>query len=257
MDEVIVTPHLGASTQEAQDNVAIAIAEQIADLLTTGSVRNALNVPCVPAEQMAALGPYITLGEKLGSFQGQCLTGGIEEIEIEYSGEVTGFDIAPITIACIKGILTPVLDEVVNYVNAPSVAEARGIKVKEVKSSKSTDFTSSITIKIKTKDCESIIEGALFGKTEPRIVKVNNFFLDAIPEGNLLVIHNEDKPGVIGEIGTLLGANSVNIARLHLGRKEDNAEALSVWNVDAPIEKAVIEKLTGLAYIISAKVVEL
>ncbi len=257
MDEVIVTPHLGASTQEAQDNVAIAIAEQIADLLTTGTVRNALNVPCVPAEQMAALGPYITLGEKLGSFQGQCLTGGIEEIEIEYSGEVTDFDIAPITIACIKGILTPVLDEVVNYVNAPSVAEARGIKVKEVKSSKSTDFASSIKIKIKTKDRKNIIEGALFGKTEPRIVKVNKFFLDAVPEGNLLVIHNEDKPGVIGEIGTLLGENSVNIARLHLGRQEDNAEALSVWNVDAPVEKEVLAKLTDLAYIISAKVVEL
>ncbi|VAW38406.1 D-3-phosphoglycerate dehydrogenase [hydrothermal vent metagenome] len=257
MDEVIVTPHLGASTQEAQDNVAIAIAEQIADLLTTGSVRNALNVPCVPAEQLATLSPYITLGEKLGSFQGQLLTGGIEEIQVEYAGEVTGYDIASITIACIKGILTPLLDEGVNYVNAPSVAQERGIKVTEVKSSRSIDFASSITIKIKTKEGENLIEGALFGKSEPRIVKINKFFLDAVPEGNLLVIHNNDKPGVIGQIGTLLGENSVNIARLHLGRQAESAEALSVWNIDTPIEKEIMAKITGLAYIISAKVVEL
>ncbi|MDO8426836.1 MAG: phosphoglycerate dehydrogenase, partial [Deltaproteobacteria bacterium] len=155
LEEVILTPHLGASTLEAQENVAIAIAEQIADYLTTGSIRNAVNVPSIPAELLVSLGAYISLGEKLGSFQGQILKGGIEEITVEYSGEVVNYDVAPITIACIKGLLDKVLDTYVNFVNAPYIAKERGIKIVEVKSSRPTDFASSITIKVGTKGAES------------------------------------------------------------------------------------------------------
>ncbi|MCK5236944.1 MAG: phosphoglycerate dehydrogenase, partial [Deltaproteobacteria bacterium] len=257
LDEVILTPHLGASTLEAQENVAVAVAEQIRDYLTTGTIRNALNVPSVPAETLTTLAPYITLGEKLGCFQGQILKGGIEEITIEYCGEVAEQNVSPITIAAIKGLLSQVMDEVVNFVNAPHVAEERGIKVTEVKSSRSTDFTSAVTITVKTKDSESLIEGAIFGKNEPRIVRLDKFFIDAVTDGFLLVLHNQDEPGVIGEVGTLLGKAGVNIARLHLGREVVGAEAVSVWNIDAPPSDETLKELSSLKHIISAKVVEL
>jgi D-3-phosphoglycerate dehydrogenase len=261
LDEVILTPHLGASTQEAQENVARAVAEQISEYLTTGSVRNAINVPSVPSELLSALGPYISLGEKLGSFQGQLLsggtTGGIEEVTIEYSGDVVDYDVSPITIAAIKGILDQVMDQYVNFVNAPHVAKERGIKVTEVKSSRSIDFASSVTIKVKTKDGESLVEGALFGKSEPRIVKIDEFFLDAVPEGYLLLLHNKDEPGVIGNIGTLLSDGKVNIARLHLGRSAVGGEAVSVWNIDTPLSKELTEKILKIPNIISVRVVEL
>lgn len=257
MDEVILTPHLGASTLEAQENVAVAIAEQVSDYLASGIIRNALNVPSIPPELLSSLGPYISLGEKLGSFQGQILKGGPEEITVEYSGDVVDYDVAPITIACIKGILDQVLDLYVNFVNAPLVAKERGIKVVEVKSSRSIDFASAITIKVRTKEAESVVEGALFGKSEPRIVRIDKFFLDAVPEGNLLLIYNEDKPGVIGNVGTLLAQNNVNIARLHLGREIAGATAVSVWSIDAPLTKDLIGKVLDIPNIISAKVIEL
>jgi D-3-phosphoglycerate dehydrogenase / 2-oxoglutarate reductase len=257
LEEVILTPHLGASTHEAQENVAIAIAEQISDYLVNGTIRNAVNVPSIPAELLANLGPYISLGEKLGSFQGQILEGGIEEITVEYSGDVVNYDVAPISIACIKGLLDQVLDLYVNFVNAPFVAKERGIKVVEIKSSRSIDFASSITIKVKTNKGENIVEGALFGKKEPRIVRIDKFFLDAIPEGHLLLLTNEDKPGVIGNVGTLLADNKVNIARLHLGRQTVGGEAVSVWNIDTALSKGLLDKVLKLPNMISAQVVDL
>lgn len=257
LEEVILTPHLGASTFEAQENVAIAIAEQISDYLGKGTIRNAVNVPSIPAELLASLGPYITLAEKLGIFQGQILKGGIEEVTIEYSGDVVSYDVAPITIATMKGILDQVLDQQVNFVNAPFVAKERGIKVVEIKSSRPIDFASSITIKVKTKEAVNLIEGALFGKKEPRIVRIDKFFLDAVPEGYLLVLHNYDKPGVIGNVGTLLGANNINIARLHLGREAVGGEAVSIWSIDTTLSPDVFSKLLKLPHMISAKVVEL
>lgn len=257
MEEVILTPHLGASTFEAQESVAIAIANQMADYLVNGTIRNAVNVPSIPAELLAALSPYISLGEKLGSFQGQILKGGIEEVTIEYSGDVVNYDVAPITIACLKGLLDQLLDMYVNFVNAPFVAKERGIKVVEIKSSRAIDFASSITIKVKTKEQENIVEGALFGKKEPRIVRIDKFLLDAVPEGYLLLLQNEDKPGVIGNVGTLLAANNVNVARLHLGRSSEGGEAVSVWSVDTPIAKGLVDRILKLPHMISVNVIEL
>ncbi|MEE9614573.1 MAG: phosphoglycerate dehydrogenase [Thermodesulfobacteriota bacterium] len=257
LDEVILSPHLGASTREAQEKVAVAIAEQIADYLTNGTIMNAINVPSVPAELLGSLGPYITLAEKLGSFHGQTLTGAVEEIAVEYSGDVVGYDIAPVTIACIKGLLDQLLDQHVNFVNAPLVASERGIKVVEVKSSRAIDFASSVTVKVKTKDGESVVEGAIFGKSDLRIVKIDHFLLDAVPEGCLLILHNADKPGVIGDVGTLLGKNKVNIARLHLGRAAVGGEAVSVWNIDTPLSTELTKKLLKLPNIISTRMVQL
>ncbi|MCK4738698.1 MAG: phosphoglycerate dehydrogenase [Deltaproteobacteria bacterium] len=257
LDEVILTPHLGASTTEAQEKVAVAIAEQIRDYLTSGTIRNAINVPSVPAELLVSLEPYILLGEKLGSFQGQLLSSAIEEITLEYTGDVVELDVSPITIATIKGLLSQVMDEGVNYVNASHVAKERGIKINEVKTSRAIDFASSVTIKVRTKDGESLVEGALFGKKEPRIVKIDDFFLDAVPEGNILVIQNEDEAGVIGHVGTLLAENSINIGRLHLGRKNAGDEAVSLWSIDAKLSKDITEKLLNVPHIVSAKTVEL
>ncbi len=257
LDEVIVTPHLGASTLEAQENVAVAVSEQICDYLIDGTIRNAVNVPSVPSELLATLAPYITLGEKIGAFQGQILAGGIEEVTIEYSGDVVDLDVTPISIACVKGLLSQVLDTIVNFVNASFVAKERGIRVIETKSSRSIDFASSITIKVKTKDGEELVEGALFGKREPRIVRINRFFLDAIPEGFLLLLYNEDKPGVIGRVGTLLAGNKINIARLHLGRQAVGGEAVSVWNIDTPLSDELIKELSALPSILSARLIEL
>ncbi|MEK7829282.1 MAG: phosphoglycerate dehydrogenase, partial [Deltaproteobacteria bacterium] len=243
LEEVILTPHLGASTAEAQENVAIAIAEQIVEYLVKGTIRNAVNVPSVPAELLASLSPYITLAEKLGSFQGQILKGGIEEVTVEYSGDVVSYDVTAVTVSAIKGLLDQVMDQQVNFVNAPFVAKERGIKVIEIKSSRAIDFASSITIKVKTKETESLVEGALFGKKEPRIVRIDKFFLDAVPEGYLLVLYNYDKPGVIGNVGALLGSGNINIARLHLGRQAVGGEAVSVWNMDTPLPAELLSKL--------------
>jgi D-3-phosphoglycerate dehydrogenase / 2-oxoglutarate reductase len=257
LEEVILTPHLGASTAEAQENVAIAIAEQIVEYLLKGTIRNAVNVPSVPAEILTGLCPYIALAEKLGVFQGQVLKGGIEELTVEYSGDVVSYDVTAVTVAAIKGLLDQVMDQQVNFVNAPFVAKERGIKVIEIKSSRAIDFASSITIKVKTKETESLVEGALFGKKEPRIVRIDKFFLDAVPEGYLLVLYNDDKPGVIGNVGALLGSGNINIARLHLGRQAVGGEAVSVWNIDTPLPAELLSKLIKLPHIISAKVVKL
>ncbi|MBI5682583.1 MAG: phosphoglycerate dehydrogenase [Deltaproteobacteria bacterium] len=257
MEEVILTPHLGASTFEAQESVAIAIAEQIAEYLSKGTIRNAVNVPSVPTELLLTLGQYITLAEKLGSLQGQILKGGIEEIVVEYTGDVANYDVASVTISALKGVLDQVLDQQVNFVNAPFIAKERGIKVIETKSSRTIDFASTITIKVKTKEKENLVEGALFGKKDLRIVRINEFFIDAVPDGYLLLLHNYDKPGVIGNIGTLLGKSNINIARLHLGRESIGGEAVSVWNVDTPVSENVMGKLLKLPNIISVKVVRL
>ncbi len=257
LDNVIATPHLGASTLEAQENVAVAVADQIADYLTTGTIRNAINVPSVPAELLASLGPYISLAEKLGSFLGQTLSGGIEEIAVEYSGDVVDLDVAPVTIASIKGLLEQVMDQNVNFVNAPVVAKDRGIKVVEIKSSRAIDFASTVTIKVTTSEGERSIEGAMFGKKDPRIVRIDRFLLDVVPEGSLLLLQNDDKPGVIGNVGTLLAENEINIARMHLGRESIAHEAVSIWKVDTRPSDEVMGKLAALPNIISARVIEL
>ncbi len=257
LDNVILTPHLGASTGEAQENVAVAVSDQIADYLINGTIRNAINVPSVAGESLAQLSPYITLAEKLGSFQGQLIKGAVEEVTIEYSGDVTDLDVAPVTIAALKGLLENVVGDNVNFVNAPVVAEERGIKVVEVKSSRNIDFASSVTVKVKTKDEESLAEGAIFGKTEPRIVRYNKFLLDAVTEGTLLVLHNDDKPGVIGEVGTVLGEGGVNIAGLHLSREVVGGESVSIWSIDSAPKDEILDKLKKVSNVISAEVVEL
>ena len=251
LDNVICTPHLGASTDEAQVNVAIAIAEQIAAFLTKGEIRNAINFPSVSAELLAVIQPYIGLAEKLGRFEAQLIKGGLKEVVIEYSGEILNYNVAPITIALMKGLLTPILQEDVNYINAPIIAKERGIRVVESKSSEVKDYTSLITLTVKTSEGQSNASGTIFGRQDPRIVRINKFTVEVIPEGHMLVVSNYDKPGVIGNIGTTLGNNNVNIARLHLSREQVDQQALVVLSTDTMASGDVINKLQSLPNIIS------
>jgi D-3-phosphoglycerate dehydrogenase len=257
IEQVIVTPHLGASTDEAQLNVAIAVAEQIVDFLTRGVIRYAVNVPSVSPELLTALRPYLNLGEKLGSLQVQMLSKLPREVTIEYSGEVTQYDVAPLTLAVLKGILTPAMESSVNYVNAPVVARERGIKVVESKSSRATDFASSITVTCRVGDREIEVEGAIFGSNNPRIVRIDNFYLEAVPEGYILLLHNRDVPGVVGAVGTLLGERGINIAGLELGREKVGGMAISLIHVDDAVPKETLDALRRMPAIISAELVKL
>ncbi len=250
-NNVVFTPHLGASTEEAQSKVSAAIAGQIVDFFINGVVRNAVNMPSISLELLKVMKPYITLAEKLGSFQGQFCRSGVEEIHIEYSGEVSEFKLAPLTIAALKGFLSPIMDIVVSYVNAPIIARERGIRVIESRSSKSEDFTSLISIKVKTSEGEKYVAGTIFGRDEPRFVRVNGFSLDVIPQGYLLIGENYDKPGVVGAMCTLLGKKGVNIAQMHLGRESIGGRAIAFINIDSPVPEEVIGEISVLSNIIS------
>lgn len=256
-EKVVCTPHLGASTQEAQENVAIAIAEQIVDYLIHGVIRNAVNFPSIPADQAALLQPYISLAEKIGSFSSQIFDGGIIEIALEYRGEASELNVSPLTIAAVKGLLTPILEETVNFVNAPFIAKERGIEIKESKSSDAGDYQSMITMRIKSSQKELSVTGTLFSKKDPRIVKINGFTVEIVPEGNMLFMYNIDKPGVIGNIGTLLGKNNINIARMHFGREKAGGKAISVVNIDSPITDKILAEIKQLPNILDVKVINL
>jgi D-3-phosphoglycerate dehydrogenase len=257
LDNVVCTPHLGASTDEAQTNVAIAIARQIAAYFATGEIKGAVNFPSVSAELMVVIRPYLELAEKLGAFQAQLVTGAIQQVNIEYSGEILNHNVAPVTISLLKGLLEAILIESVNYINAPIIAKERGIKVVESKSSEMKDYTSMITLTVKTSKETSITAGALFGRHDPRIVRINEFTVEIVPEGNLLAVSNDDQPGVIGNLGTTLGNNQVNIARLHLSRDPEAKLALVVLNTDSAVPEDVLDKLRKLPHVISIKPIKM
>jgi D-3-phosphoglycerate dehydrogenase len=254
-ERVVCTPHLGASTEQAQVNVSVAVAEQIRDFLLQGVVRNAVNMPSISREAAAQIRPYLVLGEKLGRFQGQLCTGSIEQIEIEYSGDAARLDVAPITVAVLKGVLEAVTDQV-NMVNAPVIAQERGIKVIESKASRTADFASAISTRVQ--GCgDRLIVGAVFQGVQPRIVRIDDFMLEAIPEGPTLFITNRDQPGVVGVVGTILGNAHINISRMQLALSRERREAAMLVNVDAPPPDSVLETLRELPNVISARLLEL
>ena len=257
LEQVITTPHLGASTDEAQLNVAIAVAEQMVDFLAKGVVRYAVNVPSVSPELLEVLRPYLKLAEKLGSLHTQMAGALPKEVQVEYRGEVTQYNIAPLTVAVLKGLLSPVMESAVNYVNAPVVAKERGVKILESKGEGVGDFTSSIVVKAKTGKRNLEVEGAIFGAKHPRIVRVNDFYLEAVPEGYILVLQNNDVPGVVGAVGTILGNNGINIAGMELGRSEKGGNAISFTHVDEMVSKKAIDELLALPQIVSAELVKL
>jgi D-3-phosphoglycerate dehydrogenase len=252
---VIFTPHLGASTGEAQVKVARMIAVQMAACLLEGIITNAVNFPSIPMEMMEQLRPYLELTEKMGSLMGQ-LVRKRHDITISYSGSVTDLDTRPLTHAGLKGLLGSFTDTPVNHVNAPALARDKGIHVHETVSSEKHDFTSLIRMKLE--GCKGGVDeiwGTVFEKKYPRLVRVGEIYLDAIPEGWIIVIRNIDKPGVIGNVGTILGRHNINIARFQLGRRGDRATCLV--NIDAPADETVLRDLAGLPNIVSVQQVHL
>jgi len=257
LDEVICTPHLGASTDEAQLNVAIDVAEQIVDFFKKGQIRNAVNVPSMSAELLLKIQPYLTLGEKLGSLHAQLIEGGVKGITIKYSGDIVNLGVKPITISIVKGFLQSFVGEGVNMVNASFIAKERGIEVAETTTSEAHDFASLISVTVKTEKQEKLIEGTVFGKNDPRIVRIDEYWVEASPSGNMLIFSNVDAPGVIGKIGTILGDDKVNIAGMQLGRNKPKGNAVSIVNIDSPIPDKTLQKIRSMPNIIYAKMVKL
>lgn len=255
LDNLIATPHLGASTEEAQVNVAVAICNQIVDYLINGTIKNAVNVPSVTKEEAEVIGPYLNLGEKIGKLIGNIITGGIKSIKIDYNGVVSSHNTNAITPNIIKGVLYPLLGEEINYVNAVETAKKRGIAIIDSKSDQAFDYTSSISISVITDSKTFSISGAIFGKKSPWIVKIDEYSIEAIPEGHILIIFNFDKPGVISSIGGVLEKNNINIARMHLGRHMD--KAISILQLDSKVDNGVIEELKSQPNISDAKYLEL
>ncbi|MBF0449088.1 MAG: phosphoglycerate dehydrogenase [Magnetococcales bacterium] len=256
LDNVVFTPHLGASTAEAQVNVAVQIAEQISDFLLKGTVQNALNIPAVSESELPTLRPFLNLADKLGTTLGQLTEAGVKRVEVLYEGEVAKLNRKPITNSILNSLLTPMLETGVNLVNAPLIAEERGIEVVEsVQSRTRKGFTSLITVLITTDKRERCISGAVVNGDLPRVVAMNEIPIEANPEGNLIFIANQDTPGLIGRVGTILGDANINVANFHLGRTEMGGRAIAFVNVDQDVPDEVMSRLAQLENVLEAKLV--
>ena len=260
LDQVIVTPHLGASTKEAQEGVAFTVAEQMRDFFLTGALRGAVNLPPMSMKEFNLTQPYVTLAESLGRFQAQLVDKAVSEVRIEYAGEIVDVDATPVTRAFLAGLLRDVSARV-NVVNAFLIAEERGIKVTTTYVRTSGDMSPAIHTEISAGQSTQTLAGSLFGyggqRREGRITEIDGFHLEATPHGHMLVTRNHDVPGVIGGIGTILGQGGVNISRFHLGRRERGGEAMAVIEVDAPLSRETLQALRSLEQVISASPIEL
>ncbi len=257
LEPVIVTPHLAASTEEAQSTVALAIAEQVAAVLVRGMVMNAVNMPSADAETLRELAPYLTLAERMGSFLAQIAEGRMAEARLEYAGELALRPTDALKLAFLKGLLNVILEERVTDVNAPLVAKARGLRVVETSTPDSEDFASLLSATLATDRGEWSVAGALFKGREPRLVRIDGYPLEAIPQGWMLVFSNLDVPGVVGRIGTLCGQHNINIAGMQLGRERRGGRAVSILNLDDPIPEAVLAEIRAMPDIVLAKLVKL
>lgn len=257
LEQVICTPHLGASTGEAQENVAVGIAEQIKEFLLSAGIRNAVNTPQITCELMSEICHYLTLAERLGSFLGQVTHGAMKEVTIEYMGGVSQLDTAPITLAALKGLLEPILQHEVNYVNAPILAKERGILVKDSRSEEAQDYLNLITIKVASTAEDTLASGTLFGKKEPRLVRYNNTSLEADIKGNLVLIYNEDVPGTFGSIGTCFGKHNLNISMWKAGQIIETGENVLFLRVDSPVDEKAMEDLMDLPNVNSVQLLHI
>ena len=246
LNEVIATPHLGASTVEAQENVAIDVSHDVVRILSGGLARNPVNIPSVPREVMRKIEPYFYLSEKLGLFLAQLEPGSIEEININYAGDLTALEIAPLTQNTLKGLLSRYLGTRVNNVNAAYLAEQRGITVHEKKTSAARGFTNLMTVEISSKDGTRKVSGTLLNGLGARIVKVDDYSMDVIPEGHLVLVHHQDQPGAIGRVGNLLAEKDVNIATMQVGREQVGGSAIMMLVIDRPLTKEELEGMEAM-----------
>ncbi|MDY6932905.1 MAG: phosphoglycerate dehydrogenase [Spirochaetota bacterium] len=256
LDNVILTPHLGASTDEAQVSVAIEAAENVAEFLLTGIARNSVNFPSLDINEYNFLKPYIELIERMGSFQGSVMNGKVEEVNIYYSGDFQNSNIAPLTSAYIKGMMSPYIDFNINFVNASVIAKERGIKIQIGEDTTSRDYSHLIRVKVVGQEGVNELWGTILARNV-RFVRFDDYLVDFVPSGRMLVLHNNDVPNVIGSIGTFLGDNGINIANLHLSRAKKGGRALVIVGVDDELNPELLDKMKGLPEIIDLKYINL
>lgn len=254
LPNVVVTPHLGASTAEAQRDVSIQIAEQVLDALHDGDVRNAVNFPPIDPNALPMIRPYLRLAEKLGVIQSHLIDGRVSRVEVEYHGGDVAQHVKPLTVALLRGLLAPVLGrDSVNYVNAPLIANERGIVVTQALNLTANEYTNLVSCRVTTDQGEHIIAGTCFDGSEPRIVQIDSFRIDAVPEGIAVVISSRDVPGVVGRVGTILGASYVNIAEYRLGRTKAGDRAMSFVNLDNEVPEYALKALRDLPEVVWVK----
>jgi D-3-phosphoglycerate dehydrogenase len=249
LPNVICTPHLGASTGEAQENVALQVAEQMSDYLLRGAISNAVNFPSITAEEAPRLTPWVKLAEQLGSFAGQLTETSIKGIRLEYSGEVATLNTKPLTAAALAGVLRPLLSDV-NMVSAAVNAKERGIMLEEVTRGQDGAFESYIRLTVKTDDFERSVAGTVFSDGRPRIIQVRNIGMEFEVAPRMLFIRNADKPGFIGKFGMLMGEAGLNIATLNLGRDRPGGDAICMVAIDEPVSDEVLAKITALPQVV-------
>ncbi|UTW56460.1 phosphoglycerate dehydrogenase [Kordiimonas sp. SCSIO 12610] len=249
---LICTPHLGASTSEAQVNVALQVAEQMAEYLLTGGVTNSLNMPSITAEEAPKLTPYMKLAEQIGGFAGQLTENGLKRVVVEYEGHVAELNTKPLTAVVLEGLMSPLMSSV-NMVNAPVIAKERNIQVTEVKHDREGDYHTLIRLTVETERGERTISGTLFANKLPRIVEIHGVRMEAELSEHMLYVVNDDKPGFIGALGSLVGYNGVNVATFALGRRVEGEEAVALIAVDQPIKDIVLDQVAALAHVRQAK----
>jgi D-3-phosphoglycerate dehydrogenase len=251
-DRVVATPHLGASTSEAQENVALQVAEQISDYLLTGAVTNALNMPSISAEEAQRVRPWISLAERLGAFAGQLTESSVNEVEILYEGTASELNTRALTQAALMGLLRPTLSEV-NMVNAPIVAKERGIKISEVRRDRQGIYEGYIKLTLQTEKQVRHLAGTVFSDGRPRLIQIKGINVNGEFAPHMLYVTNEDKPGFIGRLGTLLGSAGVNIAAFTLGRSAPGADAIALVEVDGPVSNEVLSEIRKLPLVRQAR----
>ncbi|MDZ4866423.1 MAG: phosphoglycerate dehydrogenase [Alphaproteobacteria bacterium] len=251
-DKVVATPHLGASTSEAQENVALQVAEQMSDYLLTGAIQNAINMPSITADQAVKLKPWIKLAEQLGAFAGQLTETAIKGVEIVYEGNVADLNTRALTQAALAGLLKPALSDV-NMVNAPIVAKERGIQVSEVRRTQHGIYEGYLLLKVTTENQERSVAGTVFSNGVPRLIQVKSIDMESHFAPHMLYVTNEDKPGFIGKLGTLLGDAKVNIASFNLGRTTAGGDAIALVEVDGPVPESVLADIRKIAVVKQAK----
>jgi D-3-phosphoglycerate dehydrogenase len=257
LSNVVVTPHLGASTVEAQLGVAEVIAEDILVALYGGFVRNAVNVPYVRPEVLAEIGPFVGLAEKLGRFAAQLAGGRINLVETMFTGEIARHDVGLLTTAVLKGVLSVALQEAVNFVSANDVARKRGIRVSETRQEQEEDYVSLITVRVVAPEGEHTLAGTLSRGKDPRVVVIDGYRVDAVPEGHVLFIPHMDRPRIIGRVGTLIGAHDINIAAMQVGRKVIGGHAVMLLAVDSLVPDETLKEIEKVDGVMGVKMISL
>ncbi len=243
LENVVATPHLGASAREAQEEAAVEVARQVMAVLRGDFPTTAVNIPAIPPDLLQLLRPFMDLSDRMGRFLSQLVRGRVEEVRLYYAGMLSEFETEPITRAFLKGLMEMRLPETVNLVNAPALARSRGIRVTEERSTQPTDYASLIIASVRTHQEERSVSGTTFHGVGPRIIQINGYRVDVLPEGYAIVVEQIDRPGIIGRVGTLLGQHGINIAFMQVGRKEIGGRAVMVIMVDTPAPPELLEQI--------------